>query len=514
MQRSKKSVAIPSGTFHLGQADEDVPRTQYNGGDATTPTPKFNTEAYAPIEENNWKYVAHEPQSTFSIDVDNASYSNVRDILNEGALPPSDAVRIEEFVNYFEYRYDRPAKDSVYAVHTELSICPWDSSHQLLLVGMTSETTFNQDLPPVNLTFLVDVSGSMDSHNKLPLLKKTMRLYAQQMRPQDHLSIVAYAGAAGEVLAPTSGKDKIKIGKAIGKLNAGGSTAGGQGIELAYSLAEKNLNNKSINRIILATDGDFNIGASSDGEMKQLIESKREKGIYITVLGLGRGNYNDSKMELIADNGNGNYFYIDSFEESRNVLVTNLASTLMTVANDVKFQIEFNPSVISKYRLIGYENRKMENEDFDNDKKDAGDLGAGHQVTALYELITTNEDSPNPIKSLRYQKTTTKSDAFNELGYIKSRFKLPGSTTSKLREYIINEEAVAPSQDFRLATAVACFGFRLRGTSSYGTLSYNQIMEMAKPSRIHDPEGRRSEFIQLVKKAELLDPKIEISSSN
>ena len=501
--RAKRSVTVPSGTFHMGQADEDV--QGYRTSQLDYKQDKWNTEGYVPIEENNWKYVSSAPLSTFSIDVDNASYSNVRSMLSIGNLPPKDAIRIEEFINYFDYTYQAPAKDSIYAIHTEYAACPWDSTHKLLLIGLNSEKVSHEELLPVNLTYLIDVSGSMEDHHKLPLLIRTMKLYVKQMRPQDHVSIVVYAGAVGEVLPPTSGNEKTKIVDALSRLKAGGSTAGGEGIKLAYKHAKQHASSNSINRIILATDGDFNIGPSSDAAMKRLIESHRDQGIDITVLGYGRGNYQDSKMELIADHGNGNYFYIDSFEESRNVMVTNLSSTLMTVAKDVKYQIEFNPVNVAKYRLIAYENRKLENEDFNDDKKDAGDLGAGHQVTVLYEIVeSNNQEVEKNIDSLKYQQMIIRPGANHEIGLIKSRYKLPTSAKSILREHPVLMNISKPTQNFILASAVAGFGFKLRGEQSYGNMSYATLIDMVEQTRIHDPEGRRSELIQLMKKAKTL----------
>ena len=347
----------------------------------------FNTEGYSAIHENGYKDVLNQPLSTFSIDVDKASYSNVRRFINMGQLPPMDAVRIEEMINYFSYDYPEPAGDHPFSVYTELSKCPWNDGHQLFYIGLKGKNMDKKELPASNLVFLIDVSGSMESPNKLPLLKSAFQLLVNELRPADRVAMVVYAGAAGVVLKATPGNEKETILNALNQLQAGGSTAGGQGIMLAYKIAHENFIDGGNNRIILATDGDFNVGASSNAEMERLIEKEREKGIFITVLGFGMGNYKDDKMEIIADKGNGNYAYIDNIQEARKVLVGEFAGTLFTIAKDVKFQLEFNPSRVKAYRLIGYENRLLNDEDFNNDRKDAGEMGAGHVVTALYEII-------------------------------------------------------------------------------------------------------------------------------
>ena len=354
----------------------------------------FNTEQYGPIKETGFALVVNRPLSTFSIDVDTASYANLRRFLREGRLPPADAVRIEELINYFDYDYPEPEEGEPFGIVTEMAACPWAPSHRLVHIGLRSKPVATADLPPNNLVFLLDVSGSMASAHKLPLLKKSFSLLARQLRPQDRISIVVYAGAAGMVLPPTSGAEKTDILATLSRLEAGGSTAGGAGIRLAYRLAREHFIQGGNNRVILATDGDFNVGVSSDGELVRMIEQERESGVFLTVLGFGTGNLKDSKMEQLADHGNGNYAYIDTLLEARRVLVEQLGATLLTVAKDVKLQVEFNPAQVRAYRLIGYENRRLRDEEFNDDRKDAGDLGAGHSVTALYEVIPAGSDEP------------------------------------------------------------------------------------------------------------------------
>jgi Ca-activated chloride channel family protein len=370
--RISKSLGAPAGSgFHSMHSFQ--PRT------AT-----YNTEGYASVNENGFRNVLNNPLSTFSIDVDNASYSNIRRFINMGKLPPADAVRIEEMINYFKYDYPEPEGVHPFSVYTELAVCPWNKNHQLLQVGLRGKSIDKSDLPPSNIVFLIDVSGSMNDYNKQPLLKSSFGLLVNELRPVDRVAIVVYAGAAGLVLESTPGNRKEIIMAAIDNLEAGGSTAGGAGLRLAYKEAEKNFIKGGNNRIILATDGDFNVGESWNGAMERLVEEKRNLGVFITVLGFGMGNYKDDKMELIADKGNGNYSYIDNLQEARKVLVREFGGTLFTIAKDVKFQIEFNPSKVKSYRLIGYENRLLNEEDFNDDTKDAGEMGSGHNVTALY----------------------------------------------------------------------------------------------------------------------------------
>jgi Ca-activated chloride channel family protein len=468
---------------------------------------EFNTEQYDRIVDNAFKDAMENPLSTFSIDVDRAAYANVRRFLTSNRLPPPDAVRIEEMVNYFEYDYPQPTGEDPFAVSMEVTDCPWNKEHQLALIGLQGLDIETKDLPPNNLVFLLDVSGSMKDQNKLPLLQSAMRLLVNQLRPQDRVAIVVYAGAAGCVLEPTS--DKSQIFDAINRLNAGGTTAGGAGIQLAYQTAQDHFIENGNNRVILATDGDFNIGVSSDGALTRLIEEKRKTGIFLSVLGFGSGNLKDSKMEKLADQGNGNYAYIDDILEAKKVLVKEMGGTLVTIAKDVKVQVEFNPRQVKAYRLIGYENRVMAKEDFDNDQKDAGELGAGHTVTALYELVPAGSDEPiAQAGKLKYQKTRlTKSD---DLMTVKLRYKQPGGIASKL---IVQTVQADDLRDLRaganigFASAVAEFGLLLRHSEHKGTANYGEVIRRAKQTRGNDDEGYRAEFIRLAEKAQLLDSK-------
>ncbi len=464
----------------------------------------FNTEQYDRIVDNAFKLAMENPLSTFSIDVDRASYSNMRRFLNNNQLPPPDAVRIEELVNYFHYDYPQPRGIDPFAVTMEVSRCPWNTEHQLALIGLQGLEIETADLPPNNLVFLLDVSGSMNSPDKLPLLKSAMRLLVGQLRAEDRVSIVVYAGAAGLVLKPTSDKDEILA--AIDRLSAGGSTAGGAGIELAYRVARESFIEEGNNRVILATDGDFNVGVSSDGSLTRLIEKKRETGIFLSVLGFGTGNYKDSKMEKLADKGNGNYAYIDDILEAKKVLVTEMGGTLVTIAKDVKIQVEFNPAFVKAHRLVGYENRMLAKEDFADDTKDAGELGAGHTVTALYELIPATSDEAVPVAgALKYQVTgLVKSD---DLMTVKLRYKKPDGDTSKLIVQSVEAadlQTVETSENLRFASAVAEFGLLLRGSEYKGDANYSQVLRRARQAKGRDAEGYRAEFIRLVEKAQLL----------
>lgn len=467
--------------------------------------PPHNTESYAYTPENTFQHVKDHPLSTFSIDVDNASYTNTRRYLEGGSLPPADAVRIEEFINYFQYDYPQTSGPVPFAIHTELAGCPWNAEHHLMMVTLKGKSIPFESMAPLNVTFLLDVSGSMSDENKLPLLKKSLGLLVEKLRPKDKISIVVYAGAAGVVLEPSNNKEEIL--SALNRLEAGGSTAGGQGIQLAYEINKKHFIENGNNRIILATDGDFNIGASSDGEMTRLIESKRDQGIYITVLGFGMGNYKDSKMETIADHGNGNYFYIDTYEEARKVLYTQLDGTLYSIANDVKLQLEFNPAKVASYRLIGYENRMLKSEDFNNDKKDAGELGAGHTVTALYELVPAGKNqSSTAVDPLKYQKQVPVSNS-QEWLTVKFRYKVPKDTVSKL---LVKTETGTPkpfmqaSENMRFASSIAGFGMLLRGSEFLGTYRYPELIQLAQSCRGKDEDGYRAELVQLMKTAEQL----------
>ena len=466
----------------------------------------FNTEGYAAVNENGFKNVKNNPLSTFSIDVDNASYSNIRRFLNMGELPPADAVRVEEMINYFRYDYPEPKGEHPFSVYTELAVCPWNVKHQLLHVGLRGKSIDKSSLPPSNLVFLIDVSGSMGDPNKLPLLKSAFSLLINELRAQDRVAIVVYAGAAGLVLESTPGNRKEAILSAIDNLEAGGSTAGGAGLKLAYAQAEKNFIKGGNNRIILATDGDFNVGESSNGGMERLVEEKRELGVFITVLGFGMGNVKDDKMELIADKGNGNYSYIDNLQEARKVLVREFGGTLFTIAKDVKFQIEFNPAKVESYRLIGYENRLLNDEDFNDDTKDAGEMGAGHNVTALYELIPAGSGERIPsIDPLKYQVSKPNDYKENYLSdeylTIKLRYKKPDGNTSMLLEkpvkgFINNLDEA--SDNLRFAAAVSEFGMILRNSEFKGSATLESASHLARSSRGGDEDGYRAELIRLI----------------
>jgi Ca-activated chloride channel family protein len=464
--------------------------------------PQINTEEYKHLDENAVKSTAQSPVSTFSIDVDTASYSNVRRFIMSGSLPPEDAVRTEELVNYFSYNYPQPKNDEPFAIITEVGPCPWNSKHKLAMIGLQGKNIHTEQLPPSNLVFLLDVSGSMNEPNKLPLVKSAMKLLVNNLTEKDRISMVVYAGAAGVVLQPTSGDNKEKILSAIEELSAGGSTAGGEGIELAYKLAKESFIKEGNNRVILATDGDFNVGLSSEDELVKLIEEKRKDNIYLSVLGFGDGNYKDSKMEALADKGNGNYAYIDSILEAKKVLVEEIGSTLLTIAKDVKIQVEFNPAKVKGYRLVGYENRVLNNEDFKDDTKDAGELGAGHTVTAFYEIIPA--DSDEQVKGsdeLKYQDIKLVDS--NELMAIKLRYKLPEASQSTEVSTVIKQEQITenPSQDFIFASAVAEFGHLLRNSEYKGEASFDHILSAAREAKGADLSAYRSEFIKMVELA-------------
>lgn len=480
---------------------------------------EFNTEEYGVIDEPGFAAVVNKPLSTFSIDVDTASYANVRRFLHDGQLPPADAVRIEELINYFDYDYPDPAEGEPFSIVTEIAACPWAPSHRLVHIGLRSKPVAKANLPPNNLVFLIDVSGSMTDADKLPLLKKAFSLLAEQLRPQDQASIVVYADAEGMVLPPTSGAQKTKILSTLSRLDAGGSTAGGAGMYLAYKLARENFIESGNNRVILATDGDFNVGVTSDGELVKMIERERESGVFLTVLGFGTGNLKDSKMEKLADHGNGNYAYIDNLLEARRVLVEQMGATLLTVAKDVKLQVEFNPAQVKAYRLIGYENRRLRDEEFNDDKKDAGDLGAGHSVTALYEVIPAGSDEPLPgVDPLKYQQTTVRPDASgsNEVLTVKLRYKPPEGSESRLLTRVLAEpgDDAVPTQAFRFAAAVAEFGLLLRDSPYQGASDYDHAFEEVRQTLGSDEDGRRSEFLSLIKTAKKLTAPLKENQSS
>lgn len=469
-----------------------------------------STEEYRSIGENIFHNTQQNPLTTFSIDVDRASYSNVRRMLNLGQFPQRDAVRIEEMINYFDYQYPQPKGEHPLALKTELSESPWNPGLQLLQIGLQAQTIPADNLPASNLVFLIDVSGSMNTANKLPLVKEAFKLLVNQLRPQDHVAIVVYAGAAGAVLPSTSGQQKATIKDALDKLSAGGSTAGGEGIKLAYQIAQEHFIKDGNNRVILATDGDFNVGVSSEGELQKLIEEKRKSGIFLSVLGFGMGNYKDNKMETLADKGNGNYAYIDNLQEAQKVFVHEFGGTLFTVAKDVKLQLEFNPKFVKGYRLIGYENRMLQNEDFHDDKKDAGEMGSGHSVTALYELIPNGVESKylKQVDELKYQKTSPTQNNSDEVLTIKLRYKKPESEVSRLFQTGVSNRPIAfqkASADFRFAAAVAEWGLLLRNSDFKGNANHEQIIEIAQKALSYDGEGYRAEFVRLVKLSQSLD---------
>ncbi|MGA0556312.1 YfbK domain-containing protein [Larkinella sp. VNQ87] len=468
-----------------------------------------NTEDYSKIDEPGFRRVQNQPVTTFSVDVDRAAYGNIRRFLNGGNLPPKDAVRIEEMVNYFEYDDPQPTGNDPVAVRTELSESPWNPGLQLLRIGLQAKTIPTDNLPASNLVFLIDVSGSMDAENKLPLVKAALNLLVDQLRPQDRVAMVVYAGAAGLVLPSTPGNERQKIKEAISQLSAGGSTAGGAGIRLAYQVAQENFRKDGNNRVILATDGDFNVGVSSDAEMQRLIEEKRESGVFLSVLGFGMGNYKDNKLEILSDKGNGNYAYIDNLQEAQKVFGKEFGGTLFTVAKDVKLQLEFNPARVRAYRLIGYENRMLNNEDFHNDRKDAGEMGSGHTVTALYELIPAGVESRYlpKVDPLKYQREPRLAAGSDELLTLKIRYKKPDSDKSQLFSHVVNNQPQSwnnTSADFRFAASVAGFGLLLRDSEFKGNARYEQVETLARQALGRDPEGYRSEFIRLVKLAHSL----------
>ncbi|MGE0399358.1 MAG: von Willebrand factor type A domain-containing protein [Kofleriaceae bacterium] len=470
--------------------------------------PAHNTEAYDKIDDNPFFKVSQRPLSTFSVDVDTASYANTRRFLADGKLPPKDAVRIEEMINYFSYDYPQPAKGEPFSITTDVTQSPFNAKLKLVRVGLKAPAIEDSQVPARNLVFLIDVSGSMTDANKLPLLKQAMNLLVAQMRQQDKISIVTYAGNAGLVLPPTSGKEKDTIRNAINNLEPGGSTNGAAGIQLAYDLAEKQKSKAGINRVILATDGDFNVGTTDQGSLIRLIEQRREKGVFLTVLGFGMGNYKDSTLEKLADKGNGNHAYIDTIAEARKVLVKEAGATLVTVAKDVKLQIEFNPTTVAGYRLIGYENRLLKDEDFNDDKKDAGDIGAGHSVTALYEIVPAGTSVPGAgkVDDLKYQsKTIPNANATTgELMTVKIRYKQPDGKTSKLLSRSVANQTVElakTSADLRWATAIAGFGMLLRDSPHRGNLSWKQVQTMAEGAVGTDADGYRAQAIALIKRA-------------
>lgn len=467
----------------------------------------MSAEEYKAIQENGFKKVWDNPLSTFSIDVDVASYSNMRRFLNKGELPPADAIRTEELINYFSYNYAQPTGNNPVRITSEIGTCPWNEQHRLVRIGLKAKEIPTENLPASNLIFLIDVSGSMYGPERLDLVKSSLKLLVNNLRDKDKVAIVVYSGAAGEKLTSTPGSDKQKIREAIDELEAGGSTAGGEGIKLAYKIAQKNFITGGNNRIILCTDGDFNVGVSSDQELEKLIEQKRKSGVFLTVLGYGMGNYKDSKMQTLAEKGNGNHAYIDNLQEANRVLVNEFGATLHTVAKDVKLQVEFNPTQVQAYRLIGYESRLLADEDFNNDTKDAGEMGAGHTVTAFYEVIPVGvkSDFTGKVDDLKYQKkqkTATSVNDSNELLTVKLRYKTPdGNTSKKIEQALTDSKNNRVSADFRFAAAVAMFGQLLRDSEFKGNANYDKVISLAKTGLENDEKGYNREFIRLAETA-------------
>lgn len=472
---------------------------------------RMNTEEYDRIQENGFKSVADTPLSTFSIDVDPASYSNMRRFINRGELPPADAIRTEELVNYFSYDYPKPTGNDPVKITVEAGTCTWNTAHRLVRIGLKAKEIPTEQLPASNLVFLIDISGSMWGANRLDLVKSSLKLLVNNLRNKDKVAIVTYAGSAGVKLEATSGGDKQKIREAIDELTAGGSTAGGAGIHLAYQIAKKNFISDGNNRIILCSDGDFNVGVSSAEGLEQLIEKERKSGVHLTVLGYGMGNYKDKKIQVLAEKGNGNHAYIDNLQEANRVLVGEFGATLHTVAKDVKLQVEFNPSQVQAYRLIGYESRLLKDEDFNNDAKDAGDMGAGHTVTAFYEVIPAGvkNEYVGKVDDLKYQKKekmTLKPTGSDELLTVKLRYKAPDKDVSRKMELpFVDNKGDSVSSDFRFASAVAMFGQLLRDSDFKGTADYDKVIKLAKQGVNNDERGYRREFIRLVEAAKGLE---------
>ncbi len=484
------------------------------------PTPyPIHSESYASVLENRFFNPRNEPLSTFAIDVDAASYGNVRRFINNGQLPPTDAVRIEEMVNYFQYDLRGPSNGDPVAIHTELTTAPWNSKHHLLRIGLKAKSVPTDQLPPSNLVFLIDVSGSMVGGNRLPLVKASMKLLVDQLRENDHVAIVTYAGSAQVVLESTPGNQKTRIKDAIEGLEANGSTAGGAGLQLAYRIARQNSIKNGNNRIILASDGDFNVGPSSDGDMEQLVAKERQSGVSLSVLGFGMGNYKDSKMEILANKGHGNYAYIDNIDEARKAMVTEFGGTLFTVAKDVKVQVEFNPAKVQAYRLVGYENRLLEKEDFNNDQKLGGDMGVGHTVIALYEIVPAGVKSnfPGDVDPLKYQHVQGNNLAVthsDEVATVKFRYKDPHGDNSKLKSATVADKPIAitkASTDLRFASAVAELGMLLRDSYYKQQATYDSLIARAKAAKGTDDEGYRAEFIRLAENAKLLSKSNELA---
>ena len=523
-----RKVAPPAGAGVAGYTSppkaESVERRQIAGSatalaltdSAVREASPFNTEAYDHIEENRFHRVDADPLSTFSIDVDTASYANVRRFLTDGGLPPAGAVRTEELINYFRFTYPQPSDHKPFSITTELSACPWNPTHRLALIGLQGRALEQRDPAPRNLVFLLDVSGSMMPQDKLPLVRTAMRMLTDVLTERDRVAIVVYAGASGLVLPSTTGDQKERIHRALEQLEAGGSTNGASGIKLAYEVARSHFIRGGVNRVVLATDGDFNVGVTNQSDLVRLIERERESGIFLSVLGVGTGNLKDSTMEKLADVGNGNYAYLDSLHEARKVLVREAGGTLETIAKDVKIQVEFNPREVAAYRLIGYENRLLNHEDFNDDKKDAGEIGAGHSVTALYEIVPVGEkvDAPE-VDPLKYQRETreARAAASGELLMVKVRYKEPDGDTSQLLSRALMNRPSPMTANLGFASAVAEFGMLLRESPSLGSASFQSVSARATMFRGDDEEGYREEFIQLVGHAARLRERAQSTQS-
>lgn len=522
---SPKSPSVASATTTWSTIAVAEPKLQSSFEGSRTPSSfvnparvqqePWNREAYDRLVENAFKNPTDHPLSTFSIDVDTASYANMRRFLNNGQLPPADAVRIEEMVNYFSYDYEGPEDETPFAVHVESASAPWNEDHRLVRIALQGEKIDASERPDANLVFLIDVSGSMSNQNKLPLVQRSLNLLVDQMEARDRIAVVVYAGASGLALPSTTANNKETIQHAISNLQSGGSTNGGAGIELAYSVAQKNFVEDGINRVILCTDGDFNVGSTDRGNLTRMIEEKAKTGVFFSVLGFGMGNYQDASMEELSNKGNGNYGYVDSFKEARKVFVDDMLGTLYTIAKDVKIQVEFNPTQVGSYRLIGYENRMLAKEDFNDDTKDAGEIGAGHRVTALYEIVPPGlaEGTTSSVDPLKYQAATEPSVKSSELLTVKLRYKQPDEDVSSLIEhpFIDNgSELETTDADFRFATAVASFGMLLRQSELIAEMNFEDVLSIATKSKGNDSGGLRSEFIELVEKAISLQPKVEV----
>ena len=467
--------------------------------------PAWNRESYNAVEENGFINASRDPLSTFSIDVDTASYANVRRFVTDGILPPVGAVRVEELINYFSYDYPVPTGKQPFALSAEVGPSPYHQDYLLARIGLKAKELSKEQLPPSNLVFLVDVSGSMQADNKLPLLQQALPLLVRQLGSRDRVAMVVYAGSDSVVLQPTPGDRQKEILSAIDQLRAGGSTHASSGIRTAYQLARQVFIPGGNNRVILASDGDFNVGVTSRDELARLIEEERKEGVYLTVLGFGMGNYHDDSMEILADKGNGNYAYIDSLLEAKKVLVKEMSGTLFALANDVKIQVEFNPTKVGAYRLIGYENRALADEDFKDDSKDAGEVGVGHRVTALYELIPAGHKAIPQLDPLKYQKVQAEvSSASNELMTVKLRYKPQGKTSSEQISLAVSAAEQRGSVDFRFASAVAGYGMLLTRSQHLGQFTWEDCLRLAREGRGQDPEGYRAEFYRLVEMSELL----------